>query len=420
MECARWVVRAREHGMLIRRSSRSAAAGRSGFCRSTHLGVDVRAEDKVPRSSWWRPILLICVGLLLTACTPPMTDAVIDLRIAEDGTVEHTYAAFEQGWSDPFQYGHINYTTRPGEEPEDAYQRAVDELDQVREACLDDGTCIRLRPGATIVESSDGFETTSTVWSVSPHESWLDLSHGSDGVRAVIEVYDILVMPDQTVRVAGGGLGVLHRSVDGAWSPAEADLQTLSKGVLGALLLAGMLVILMGAMVIAQLPGPHVESATTMAAVMLLPAALLVSWFLVNGMAGLGFLALTFPGVATVPVALGLVVFALNRERRFSGSRFFVVLLRSLAVAWAVFAVAAGVLYVLWSRAIIWWPVFLVGVHILAPIAAHRVARQVKELRAKPWEGQIQETELRNPIPIALAAVCLLLIGLPLLGWVAA
>ena len=364
-----------------------------------------------------RALLIVCAALLLAACSPPITEVVIDLRLAEDGSVERSYATFEAGWTDPFEYTYLNYSTLPGEDFETAAQRARDELDQVREACLDDGTCIRLEPGATIVESSDGFETKRSVWSVRPGERWLDLTHGTDGVRAVAEVYDILVMPDQTVRVAAGDLGVLVRTVDGEWSPSEADLRTLSKGLLAALVLAGTLVTLMGAMLGARLPGPHVESATTMATLLLVPAVLLVSWLFVAGPAGFGFLFLVLPGFATVPVAAVLIVFALNRERRFSGRRFFVVFLRELVLACVAFVVAAGDLYVLWSRAVVGWPVFLIGVHLLAPVAAYRVVRQVEELRGNRMDAQIREIELRNPIPIALAAIALLALGLPLLVW---
>jgi len=374
-------------------------------------------EDEVIGSTLRRTLVVIVAVLSLAACSPPSTSAVVDLRLASDGSVERTRATFMQGWSDPFAFGYLMSDANPADGAESTDQPAPVQLDQVREACLDDGTCIRLEPGATIVESSDGFETERTVWSVRSGESWLDPTHGADGVRAVAEVYDILVMPDQTVRVAAGDLGVLVRSVDGKWSPSEADLRTLSKGLLIALALAGLLVTLMGAMLGARLPGPHVESATTMGALLLFPAVLLVSWLFFAGSAGFGFLFLVLPGFATVPVAGVLIVFALDRERRFSGGRFFVVFLRELVLACAFFLGSAGVLYVLWSRAVVGWPVFLVGVHLLAPVAAYRVARQVEELRGNRMDAQIREIELRNPIPIALAAVGLLTVGLPLLVW---
>lgn len=374
-------------------------------------------EGEVIGSRWRRTIVIIGAVLVLAACSPPSTSAVVDLRLAGDGSVDRTYATFEQGWSDPFAYGYLMSDAGPDEGDESPEQPTLEQLDQVREACLDDGTCIRLESGATIVESGDGFETKRTVWSVRPGEGWLDLTHGTDGVRAVAEVYDILVMPDQTVRVAAGDLGVLARSVDGEWSPSEADLRTLSKGLLTALSLAGLLVTLMGALLGARLPGPHVESATTMAALLLFPAVLLVSWLYIPGSAGFGFLFFVLPGFATVPVAGVLIVFALNRERRFSGGRLFAVFLRELVLACAFFVGSAGVLYVLWSRAVVGWPVFLVGVHLLAPVAAYRVARQVEELRGNRMDAQIREIELRNPIPIALAAVGLLAVGLPLLVW---
>ncbi len=365
---------------------------------------------------WRRLPVIVCAGLLVAACSPPTTSVVIDLRLAADGSVERSHATFEEGWSDPFGYGTPDSFLLPGEEPEAARQRALEELDQVREACLDDGTCIRLLPGATIVESSDGFDTVRTVWSVSPGQSWLDLSHGVDGVRAVAEVYDILVMPDQTVQVAAGDLGVLVRSADGQWSPSEADLRTLSKGLLRSIVLAGLLVVLLGAMLFSQLPGPHVGSATKTAAALAFPALLSISLTLLSGGgASWGVTILAVFAALLMPVVLGLLVVAINRERRFSGRRFFIAFVRWLLVAWLLFVVATAVVYFMWSRAVVGWPVFLVGVHVFAPIAAYHVARQVGGELGDRRDAQLQEIPLRSPVPIALAVAVLLVVGVPLL-----
>jgi hypothetical protein len=357
---------------------------------------------------------MICAGLAIAACSPPFTNAVIDLRLNENGTVERTHGTFEAGWTDPFEYS-IDFSLEPGEDRDDARQRARDQLDQVREACLDDGTCIRLERGATIVESRDDFDTMRTVWSVGPNEGWLTLSHGTDGVRTVAGVYDILVLPDQTVQVAAGGLGVLVRSTDGEWTPSEADLRTLSKRLLLAVLGSGALVILLGSAVIARLPGPHVLGSASMALVLVLPSLGAVSMLVVAGQSGWGHLALSVVAALLLPLALVLGAVAINRERVFSGRAFFVTFVQSLTAVWFAYAILAGLLYLLWSRNVLGWTVLVLGVHVLGLVGAAVVARQLGGTVGHRSDAQIQETVLRNPLPLALAGAAFMLIGVPAL-----
>ena len=167
--------------------------------------------------------------LILSGCGPGGGPPNIkDIGFDADGAVVLVDFAYEESGYD-------------GENSEVATEQG-----QASEACLEDGACIRLIDDRRIEESSDGWATSETVWQINPNASWWDGEYGG-GFPADVGVFDVVVLPDQSVLVAAGQIFTISRSADGQWSPTVADLRTLDKPVpLLALTLAALIVMAAG------------------------------------------------------------------------------------------------------------------------------------------------------------------------------
>ena len=250
-----------------------------------------------PRRLRLRKIFLASLLLVLTACSPPDQGRVVrDVALDADGLL----VEIDSG---------ENYSS----EMEAIDTNQLSNVGQATEACLDDGTCIRIVDGRRIEESTDQWETFTTVWQIEPNASWWGHEHDDGWYDPVIGLFDVVVLPDQSVAVASGQLPIIERTVDGEWTPTVAELRTLP----GRSVLLPAIVIML--LVAALASGTHHGARLARAAgLLLLPAFLTIIGFTIYPLASnTGVLILT--ALATIamaplpPIAIGLAIEAVRR-----------------------------------------------------------------------------------------------------------
>ncbi len=227
-----------------------------------------------------------------------------------------------------------------------AGENIVAESGQVTEACLADGTCIRLIDERQIDESTDDWATSKTVWKIDPNASWWDIEYGEE-FAADVGVFDIVVLPDQSVLVAAGHILTISRGVDGQWSPSAADLRTLDKTIPGFATVVAALVLVAAGLTF----GPEPRFGRW--AMFLLLPMFVTLLFMVQSSRGLNGRALV---VLFYPLALcgsGVLAGALLRTRHEDG--FVRRIGLPLLAAPALLVVGWALAYVLWSRAMLSW-----------------------------------------------------------------
>lgn len=217
-------------------------------------------------------------------------------------------------------------------------------LGEETEVTLSDGTEIRLVDNRSIVESTDGFASATTVWEVNPEQNWWFHHFGPGRPGA----HDIIVAPDGSVAVAGGAVGVVERLPDGSWTPSVSDLRTLPLSGLVAVL-SGLSVLVLS---LVMALGPHVEgrSLARYATFIVLPFTALSIAALDSGQFGVK--VLTLLSSPSVPIAFGLAIASARRSRATPNHSATIGPL-GLALL-AVQAIIYAGFYVLWSRDL--WP----------------------------------------------------------------
>ena len=297
----------------------------------------------------------VAFALLFTACTPdPGPPNIQDVALDGNGQV---VALGDYGLSEPPDFN------------------PVEGVGTARELCLSEGTCIRLVDDHSIEESADGWETSHVVWSIEPNASWWQHEHGGDfGAR--VGVVDMVAVPDGSVAVATGQLGVITRSPDGQWTPDVAELRTLPLGLASLLVVLATLTMIAAGLAFGR---PNYGTVPAKIAFFLLLPSVLVTARLLSGAAGIGTQVLAIlPALAAIPAAgllLGAIVRATRTPNYGHGA-----LIRYVVSGVALVGVLTA-LYVLWSRNLSDWSVAIIGsvlvyvvVHVGLPLALKHLA----------------------------------------------
>lgn len=238
---------------------------------------------------------LVALIVVLSACSPPEPGRVVtDVALSPDGEVVE-----------------IDVNNRSDVAIEPALLTAIG---QQSEACLDDGTCIRLVDERRIEESTDNWATSSVVWEISPASTWWR-HHYDDGYNpVVIGLFDIVVTPEQEVAVAGGQLPLIRRSSEGEWTPTVGELRELP-GVSGVPVFLGGYVLLLGAFGAWR---RRDDAIVFSASVMILPHLALGLVFTLVAPTGIAVPLLALLIAPLILASLGLGLGAILRERPFA------------------------------------------------------------------------------------------------------
>lgn len=313
------------------------------------------------RARYLALILLLALGL--SACSPPDPGRVIQaLALDPDGQLVEIDAN-----------GGPLFSGSPTE---------LSEAGQATEVCLDDGTCVRLVDQRQIAESTDGWETSKVVWSISPTDTWWGHEYDDGYNPMVIGLYDIVVLPDQTVAVASGQLPLIERSVDGKWTPTVATLQTLPRFSLFFAIVAAVVVSAVGLAFGASHSG---TGAARVALATIAPLFLIGTLLTLLAVTGL---ELSLFGVFLLPLGLtsaGLFIGSILRARTNDG--FISAYARRIFGSSAVAFVSWIGAYALWAEGVIAWNsalgFWVVSFVVGAALACRQSAAERQALRAR-------------------------------------
>lgn len=361
------------------------------ICDGESKGDAHECNDSNVQDPWRvrRLALLLLFALGLSACSPPEPGRVVqDLAFDPDGQLIEIYTNDGPLFSGP-----------PVE---------LSERGKATEVCLDGGTCVRLVDQRQIVESTDGWDTSTVVWSVSPSDTWWGHEYDDGFNPMVIGLYDIVVLPDQTIAVASGQLPLIERSVDGEWTPTVAALRTLPSFSLVFAIAAALVVVVAGL----AFGAPHRGAdAASVALVIIAPLFVIGGLLTLLAVKAVG---LSLLGVFLLPLVLssaGLFVGSILRARASEGfiSSYAPRVLGSGAVALVCWI---GV-YTLWAEGVVAWNLAL-GFWVVSFVVAVVVA-----CRRSKAERQAQRALVPEQ-PVSLAGTVVLSVLLAYVGVVGA
>lgn len=331
--------------------------------------------------------LLLLLALGLSACSPPDPGRVVqDLAFDPDGQLIEIDANDGPLFSGP-----------PAE---------LSETGKATEVCLDNETCLRLVDQRQIVESTDGWDTSTVVWSILPSDTWWGHEYDDGSNPMVIGLYDIVVLPDQTVAVASGQLPLIKRSVEGKWTPTVAALQTLPTFSLVFAIAAAVMVVVAGL----AFGAPHRGAGAARVALVIIAPLFVIG--ALSTLLAVNALGLSLLGVFLLPLVLtsaGLFVGSILRARANDGfiSSHALRILGSGAVAlvcWiGVYALwAEGV--VAWNHALGFWVVSFV-VAVLVACHQSKAERQIQRTRVPEQPASLARTVVLSVLLAYVGAV---------------
>ena len=295
------------------------------------------ASTTPQRRSHLRTVAIAALFLVLTACSPGDQGRVIrDVALDTNGHVVEIDSG--ENWSTDISG--IDEST-------------LTEVGQTTEACLDDGTCIRITDGRRIEESTDQWETTQTVWQIEPNATWWHHQFGNSFFEPVVGLFDIVVLPDQSVAVASGELPLIERSVDGEWTPTVADLRTLPNPALLVPVIAA--VLLVGALAVGNHRGTRLARIASM---LIAPGFLIFIGVTVHAFGSDTFLIIVIllASVVLAPLALVSVGLSIEAARRAALEPGLVGRIgATYAITTAITLAASAGIYLLWSNAYLSW-----------------------------------------------------------------